>query len=196
MSFQEKAAGNGIVLAFGAALVLVYMVLAAQYESWLLPVAVVLGVPLALAGPALVLGALGVANNLYTQIGLVLLVALAAKNAILIVEVAREERLRGAEIVAAAVTAARTRFRPIVMTSLAFGFGVLPLVLAEGAGANARRSIGHRGVHRHHQLDRPRHARGARILRRDAAAQRAACPPQARIPRRGACVPSAFPANS
>ena len=143
MSYQEKAAANGIVLAFGAALVLVYLVLAAQYESWFLPLAVVLGVPIALAGPALVLGGLGVANNLYTQIGLVLLVALAAKNAILIVEVAREERRwRGAEIVEAAVTAARTRFRPIVMTSLAFGFGVLPLILATGAGANARRSIG------------------------------------------------------
>lgn len=143
MSYQEKAAANGIVLAFGAALVLVYFVLAAQYESWFLPFAVVLGVPLALAGPALALSALGVANNLYTQIGLVLLVALAAKNAILIVEVAREERrFRGADIVAAAVTAAQTRFRPIVMTSLAFGLGVLPLVFAEGAGANARRSIG------------------------------------------------------
>lgn len=143
MSYQEKAAGNGIVLAFGAALVLVYFVLAAQYESWLLPFAVLLGVPLAVAGPALALSALGVANNLYTQIGLVLLVALAAKNAILVVEVAREERrFHGADIVAAAVTAAQRRFRPIVMTSLAFGLGVLPLVLAEGAGANARRSIG------------------------------------------------------
>ena len=143
MSYQEKAAGNGIALAFGAALVLVYLVLAAQYESWFLPSAVVLGVPLALAGPALVLGALDVSSNLYTQIGLVLLVALAAKNAILIVEVAREERqVRSADIVAAAVTAARTRFRPILMTSLAFGFGVVPLMLAVGAGANARRSIG------------------------------------------------------
>jgi HAE1 family hydrophobic/amphiphilic exporter-1 len=143
MSYQEKAAGNAIFLAFGAALVLVYLVLAAQYESWFLPFAVVLGVPLALAGPALVLSALHVSNNLYTQIGLVLLVALAAKNAILIVEVAREERrFRGADIVAAAVSAAQTRFRPIVMTSLAFGLGVLPLMLAEGAGANARRSIG------------------------------------------------------
>ena len=143
MSYQEKAAGNAIVFAFGGALVLVYLVLAAQYESWFLPIAVVLGVPIALAGPALALSALGAANNLYTQIGVVLLVALAAKNAILIVEVAREERrLHGAEIMAAAVTAARTRFRPIVMTSLAFGLGVLPLILSAGAGANARRSIG------------------------------------------------------
>ncbi len=143
MSYQEKAAGNAIVFAFGAGMLLVYLVLAAQYESWFLPLAVVLGVPLALAGPALALTVLGVANNVYTQIGLVLLVALAAKNAILIVEVAREERrFRGAEIVAAAITAAQTRFRPIVMTSLAFGLGVLPLLLAAGAGANSRRSIG------------------------------------------------------
>ncbi len=143
MAYQEKAVGNGIVLAFGAALLLVYLVLAAQYESWLLPLAVVFGVPIALAGPALAMGALGAANNLYTQIGLVLLVALAAKNAILIVEVARRERrLRGAEIVAAATTAMQARLRPIVMTSLAFGLGVLPLLLAQGAGANARRSIG------------------------------------------------------
>ena len=101
------------------------------------------GAACALAGPVLVLSALGVANNLYTQIGLVLLVALAAKNAILIVAVAREERVvRGAALVDAAVTGAQTRFRAIVMTSLAFGLGVLPLLLAEGAGANARRSIG------------------------------------------------------
>jgi HAE1 family hydrophobic/amphiphilic exporter-1 len=143
MSYQENAAGNQLVFAFAAALVLIYLVLAGQYESWILPFAVVLGVPLALIGPVLALTALGLANNLYTQIGLVLLIALAAKNAILIVEVAREQRvLRGADIIEAAVSAARTRFRPIVMTSLAFGLGVLPLMLAEGAGANARRSIG------------------------------------------------------
>ena len=143
MSYQEQVAGNQLVFAFGAALILVYLVLAAQYESWILPLAVVLGVPLAFVGPALVMGILGVDNNLYTQIGLVLLVALAAKNAILIVEFALEaRRFRGVDIVQAAVDAAQTRFRPIVMTSLAFGLGVLPLILAHGAGANARRSIG------------------------------------------------------
>jgi hydrophobic/amphiphilic exporter-1 (mainly G- bacteria), HAE1 family len=142
MSFQEEAAGNLAVFAFGAAVLLVYLVLAGQYESWALPLAVVLGVPLALAGPALALLLLGAANNLYVQIGLVLLIALAAKNAILIVEFAREERQRGTEIVAAAVAAAQARFRPILMTSLAFGIGVVPLLLATGAGANARRSIG------------------------------------------------------
>ena len=143
MSFQERAAGGQIYYAFGLALLLVYLVLAAQYESWLAPLSIVLAVPLALSGPVCVLSLLHLENTLYTQIGLVLLIALAAKNAILIVEVAREERLLAARsIAAAAVFAARARFRAILMTSLAFGFGVLPLVLASGAGANARRSIG------------------------------------------------------
>jgi len=121
---------------------LVYLLLAAQYESWIAPIAVVVSVPLSLVGPVLVLRSLGVANNLYTQIGLVLLIALAAKNAILIVEVARERRAEGREIIESAVAAAQTRFRPILMTSFAFILGMLPLVLATGAGANARRSIG------------------------------------------------------
>ncbi|HEX2943788.1 MAG TPA: efflux RND transporter permease subunit, partial [Rhodopila sp.] len=114
-----------------------------QYESWLAPVSVILAVPLALLGPVITLGALGVDNNLYTQIGLMLLIALGAKNAILIVEVAREQRLlHGATILEAALKAAITRLRPILMTSFAFILGVVPLVLATGAGANARKSIG------------------------------------------------------
>jgi hydrophobic/amphiphilic exporter-1 (mainly G- bacteria), HAE1 family len=118
-------------------------VLAGQYESWLAPISVVLAVPLALLGPVLALSGLGVDNNLYTQIGLMLLIALGAKNAILIVEVAREERVhRGVPIVQAAIDASRARLRPILMTSFAFILGVLPLVLATGAGANARKSIG------------------------------------------------------
>ena len=143
MSYQEKAAGNQILYAFGLAILLVYLCLAAQYESWLAPLAVILAVPLALLGPVIALTSLGLSNNLYTQIGLMLLIALSAKNAILIVEVARERRtIDGVPIIEAAVDAARTRFRPILMTSFAFILGVLPLVTATGAGANARVSLG------------------------------------------------------
>jgi HAE1 family hydrophobic/amphiphilic exporter-1 len=143
MSYQEKAVGSQIYLAFGLGLLLVYLCLAGQYESWIAPLSVVLAVPLALSGPALALGALGLANNLYTQIGLVLLIALSAKNAILIVEVARERRrVENLPILTAAVDAARARFRPIVMTSFAFIMGMAPLVVSTGAGAAARISLG------------------------------------------------------
>jgi len=142
MSYQEKAVGTQIYFVFALAMLLVYFVLAGQYESWILPLAVLLAVPLALLGTVGALMGVGVANNLYTQIGLILLIALSAKNAILIVEYAREKRADGMEILEAAVEAARLRFRPILMTSFAFILGVVPLVLATGAGANARRSIG------------------------------------------------------
>ncbi len=143
ISYQEKAVGNQIYVTFALALLLVYLVLAGQYESWFAPVSVILAVPLSLLGPVAVLLALGIANNLYIQIGLILLIALSAKNAILIVEVARERRLRDRmPILDAAVDAARARLRPILMTSFAFILGVLPLVLATGAGASARKSIG------------------------------------------------------
>ena len=127
---------------FALAMLLVYLVLAGQYESWYAPFSVILAVPLSLIGPVLTLSALKVDNNLYVQIGLVLLIALSAKNAILIVEVAREMRHEGKAIVESAIDAARARFRPIVMTSFAFILGVLPLVLATGAGASGRKSIG------------------------------------------------------
>jgi hydrophobic/amphiphilic exporter-1 (mainly G- bacteria), HAE1 family len=143
MSYQEKLVGNQAFYMFAIAMLLMYLVLAGQYESWLMPFAVLLAVPLSLVGPVLALNGLGIANNLYTQIGLVLLLALSAKNAILIVEVAYERRLiDGKPLLEAAVEAARTRFRPILMTSFAFILGVLPLVLATGAGASARKSIG------------------------------------------------------
>jgi len=142
MSYQEKLAGNAAYLVFALAMLLVYMVLAGQYGSWVTPAAVIFSVPLALLGTGAALLALGVANNLYTQIGLVLLIALSAKNAILIVEVARELRAGGDSIEEAAVQAAEKRFRPIMMTSFAFILGVVPLVLARGAGASARASIG------------------------------------------------------
>jgi hydrophobic/amphiphilic exporter-1 (mainly G- bacteria), HAE1 family len=142
MSYQEKLAGNSAYLVFALAMLLVYLVLAGQYGSWITPAAVIFGVPLALLGTGGALLALGVANNLYTQIGLVLLIALSAKNAILIVEVARELHEAGQSVAEAAVHAAERRFRPIIMTSFAFILGVLPLVLASGAGASARKSIG------------------------------------------------------
>jgi HAE1 family hydrophobic/amphiphilic exporter-1 len=145
MSYQEKIVSNQVYLVFALGLLLVYLVLAGQYESWLAPLSVILAVPLSLLGPVLVLAALlhaGLSNNLYVQIGLVLLMALSAKNAILIVEVARELRAEGKAIAESAVAAARARFRPILMTSFAFILGVAPLVLASGAGASARRSIG------------------------------------------------------
>jgi HAE1 family hydrophobic/amphiphilic exporter-1 len=143
MSYQEKIVGNQMFIVFGLAMLLVYLVLAGQYESWYTPLSVILSVPLALLGPVAVLNAIpAIGNNLYVQIGLVLLIALSAKNAILIVEVARELRAHGKEITEAAIEAARARFRPILMTSFAFILGVLPLVIATGAGASARRSIG------------------------------------------------------
>ena len=142
MSYQEKLAGNTTGFIFALALLLVYFVLAGQYESWITPVAVILAVPLALLGTVGALTALGVANNLYVQIGLVLLIALSAKNAILIVELARQGRSAGKSILEATIEASQMRFRPILMTSVTFILGVLPLVFASGAGASARKSLG------------------------------------------------------
>ncbi|WP_024575869.1 MULTISPECIES: efflux RND transporter permease subunit [unclassified Afipia] len=143
MSHQEKAVGSQIYYVFGLALLLVYLVLAGQYESWFAPIAVILAVPLSLLGPMAVLTGLRIENNLYTQIGLILLIALSAKNAILIVEVALELHVRDRRpLLESAVEAARARFRPILMTSFAFILGVAPLVFATGAGASARKSIG------------------------------------------------------
>jgi HAE1 family hydrophobic/amphiphilic exporter-1 len=143
MSYQEHVVGNQLLYVFGLAILLVYLCLAGQYESWIAPLSVILAVPLALIGPAVALGVVGAANNLYTQIGLMLLIALSAKNAILIVEVARERRmLDGKPVLEAALEAAQTRLRPILMTSFAFILGVVPLVTATGAGAAARVSLG------------------------------------------------------
>jgi HAE1 family hydrophobic/amphiphilic exporter-1 len=143
MSYQEKAVSSQIYYVFGLAMLLVYLVLAGQYESWYAPISVILAVPLSLIGPMLVLEGLKIDNNLYVQIGLILLIALSAKNAILIVEVALELHVRdGKPLLESAVEAARARFRPILMTSFAFILGVVPLVLATGAGASARKSIG------------------------------------------------------
>ena len=142
MSYQEKLVGSSVVLVFGLALVLVYLVLAGQYESWRTPLPVLLSVPLALVGTVGALLAVGLPNNIYVQIGLVLLIALSAKNAILIVEVASELIHQGHAAGEAALEASRRRLRPILMTSLTFILGVVPLVLSSGAGAAARISIG------------------------------------------------------
>ena len=141
-AFQEKRTGNASVIAFTFGIVMVFLILAAQYEKWFLPLAVIMAVPFAMFGALLAVLLRGMPNDIYFQIGLVVLVGLAAKNAILIVEFAAQKQAEGMGIVEAAVEAARLRFRPIVMTSLAFVLGVLPLAISTGAGAAARRSMG------------------------------------------------------
>jgi HAE1 family hydrophobic/amphiphilic exporter-1 len=142
IAFQEKRVSGEAVVVFALAVLLVYLVLAAQYESWLLPLAVILVVPLGLIGVVAAVNLRGSDNNIYTQIGIVLIIALASKNAILIVEFARELRLRGRSINEAVVEASRLRLRPILMTSFAFILGVLPLVWARGAAAASRQALG------------------------------------------------------
>ncbi|MFO1452709.1 MAG: efflux RND transporter permease subunit [Opitutaceae bacterium] len=142
MSYQEKLAEGSSAWVFGLSLLLVFLVLAGQFENWRTPLSVILAVPLALVGTVTALLGLGVANNLYVQIGLVLLIALSAKNSILIVGQARSLLEEGKPLDAAIVEAARLRFRPILMTSLTCILGVLPLLVAEGAGASARKSLG------------------------------------------------------
>ena len=142
MSYQEKKESGKTGLVLALALLFVFLFLAAQYESWSIPVAVILTLPIAIAGAYLGVAVLGMESNIYFQIGLVMLVGLVAKNAILIVEFAKEEVEAGKDVVEAAVTAAKLRFRPIVMTSLAFILGMLPLVFASGPGSESRQNIG------------------------------------------------------
>ncbi len=142
IAFQEKRITGEEKMIFALAVLMVYLVLAAQYESWILPFAVILVVPLGLLGVVAAVNIRGFDNNIYTQIGVVLIIALASKNAILIVEFARELRHSGKTIKEAAMEAARLRFRPILMTSIAFILGVVPLVFATGAGAMSRQSLG------------------------------------------------------
>jgi len=142
MSYQEKQVGSEAILVFALAIVLVFLVLAAQYESWAMPAAVILVVPLALLGTIGALVAREFDNNVYTQIGIVLLIGLASKNAILIVEFAKAEREGGKSILDATTTAAKLRFRPILMTAISSIAGFMPLVIASGAGAASRQAIG------------------------------------------------------
>jgi hydrophobe/amphiphile efflux-1 (HAE1) family protein len=142
ISFQERKAGGQSVVVFAFALLMVFLVLAALYESWSIPFAVILAIPFGILGALLAIWTRGLTNDIYFQIGLVTLIGLAAKNAILIVEFAHQRHAAGESLEDAALDAARLRFRPIIMTSMAFILGVFPLVVASGAGAASRNSIG------------------------------------------------------
>jgi multidrug efflux pump len=141
-SYQERASSGQAGLVFALGLILVFLVLAAQYESWAIPFAVLLGIPFGVLGAFLGIWLRGIASDVYFQVGLITVVGLAAKNAILIVEFANELRARGMSVHDAAMEAARERFRPILMTSFAFILGVAPLMFASGAGAVSRHSLG------------------------------------------------------
>jgi multidrug efflux pump subunit AcrB len=142
-TYQELAAGNLAPIIFGLALIVVFLLLAAQYESWILPIMIMLVVPLAVLGAVLALMIAKRPLDVYGQIGLVTLIGLAAKNAILIVEFAKELGMAGQDPISSAIGAAKLRLRPILMTAFSFILGVVPLVLASGAGAQSRQSIGY-----------------------------------------------------
>ena len=144
MSFQEQKASQGVSRAavFGLSLVFVFLILAALYESWSLPFSVLLSTPVAVLGAFLALMVRAFENNVYVQIGLIMLIGLSAKNAILIVEYAKDEYEKGKSITEAALIAARIRLRPILMTSFAFVFGCLPLWFATGSGGISRETLG------------------------------------------------------
>lgn len=142
LSYQEIQAAGQTSILLGLAVLVVFMVLAALYESWAIPLAVMLAVPLGMLGAVSLVSVMGMANDVYFQVGMVTVIGLAAKNAILIVEFAKDTYARGGSIIDATVEAARLRFRPILMTSFAFILGVLPLVLASGAGAASQNAVG------------------------------------------------------
>jgi multidrug efflux pump len=142
LSYEERLSGSQAPALYAISLTIVFLCLAALYESWSIPVAVMLVVPLGIIGTVLATLARGLSNDVFFQVGLLTTVGLASKNAILIVEFAKENHDHGMDLIEATVTAARQRLRPILMTSLAFIFGVLPLAIATGAGAGGRTAIG------------------------------------------------------
>ncbi|QSQ21760.1 multidrug efflux RND transporter permease subunit [Pyxidicoccus parkwayensis] len=142
LSQEQRQAGSSVLLIFGLGVVFVFLVLSAQYESFALPGVILLGVPVAMLGALALQNLRGLQNDVFCQVGLVMLVGLASKNAILIVEFAEQLRTQGQGVVDSAIFAAQTRLRPILMTSIAFLMGVVPLMLASGAGASARKSLG------------------------------------------------------
>ncbi|MDQ8033331.1 MAG: efflux RND transporter permease subunit [Bordetella sp.] len=142
LSYQERLAGNQAPILMGLALLVVFMVLAALYESWAIPISALLVVPLGMLGAVGLVSAMGMSNDVYFQVGMVTVIGLAAKNAILIIEFAKDQYARGAGLYESAVEAARLRFRPILMTSLAFILGVVPLAIATGASAASQRAVG------------------------------------------------------
>ncbi len=142
LAFQERQVGNTAVIIFALSVLFAFLALSAQYESWVLPIAIVLIVPLAVLAALIGVSLRGFDNNILTQVGLIVLVGLAAKNAILIVEFARQAEERGVGAVDAVVEACRLRLRPILMTAFAFILGVVPLVVATGPGAEMRQSLG------------------------------------------------------
>jgi HAE1 family hydrophobic/amphiphilic exporter-1/multidrug efflux pump len=142
LSYQERQSSGKEVVVFGLAFLFAYLFLVAQYESWTLPIAVILSLGAALFGATVALALFGLQSSLYTQIAIVLLIGLASKNAILIVEFAKERYEEGKSIAEAAQLGAEQRFRAVMMTAVSFIFGILPLALSTGAGAGARQAVG------------------------------------------------------
>jgi HAE1 family hydrophobic/amphiphilic exporter-1 len=142
MTREEEKAGNQAIVIFALSLIFVYFLLAAQYESYILPFSIILSLPIGIFGGIFFVKLFGMDNNIYFQVALIMLIGLLAKNAILIVEFALQRRRQGMELFQAAAEGAKARLRPILMTSFAFIFGLLPLMLSSGAGAVGNRSIG------------------------------------------------------
>ena len=142
LSYDEAGRGNEAILIFVIVLIFVYLVLAAQYESFLLPLAVIFSLPVGILGSFMLLKAMGLANDVYAQVGLIMLVGLLGKNAVLIVEFAVQKNQQGMSVFEAAIEGAKVRFRPILMTSFAFIAGLIPLVISHGAGAVGNKTIG------------------------------------------------------